>query len=76
MNEASEIFGWKAFSDWQNFVGDTFSKKALKALEVKIRERKAEFRYGDDPSVFIEIYEALGDFPELIEKVLHRFYER
>lgn len=76
MNEAPEIFGWKAFSDWQNFVGDTFAKKALKALEVKVRERKAEFRYVDDPSVFIKIHEALGDFAELIEKVLHRFYER
>jgi hypothetical protein len=42
MNEAPEIFGWKAFSDWRNFVGDTFSKKALKALEVKIRGNRTE----------------------------------
>lgn len=61
--------------DWQNFVGDAFSKKTLKALEVKIRKKKAEFRYVNDPSVFIEIHEALGDLFEIVEKVLDRFYE-
>jgi hypothetical protein len=39
MRETPDIFAWKDFRDWQYFVGDSFSKKTLKALEVKIRER-------------------------------------
>ena len=76
MSESSEIFGWKDFRDWQDFVGETFSKKTLNALEEKIRGRKSEFRYVDDPSAFIEVYKALGDFSELFEELLNRFYER
>lgn len=50
--------------------------KTLKTMGVKIRERQAEFEYVDDPSVFIEVYKPVGDFSELVEEVLNRFYER
>ncbi len=48
----------------------------MKALEVKIRERRDEFRYVDDPSVLIELYKELGDFYEQIEEVLKRFHQQ
>lgn len=76
MRTVPEIFSWKDFCKWQHFVRDTFPKMTSEPLKAAICEGKDGFQYVDDVLYFAKFYEKFGNYSEMVESLLNRFYER